>query len=299
MTTISTWFKRFTAFTLCLSALSLNGCKLALLDPKGVIAADEKHMLITAVLLMLLVVIPVIFLAVSVSHKYRASNTKAKYTPDWGHSTLLEIIWWTIPCVIIAILATLTWITTHKLDPYRPLDVKGKPLVIQAIALNWKWLFIYPEQNIAVVNFLQFPVNQPVRFLLTSDAPMNAFQIPRLAGQIYTMSGMQTKLNLMATEKGDYRGYSANYSGNGFSGMHFVAHVGTTEEFNQWVKSIKKSTSSSSSLNLDKYNLLMKDSENNPVEYFSSVSPDLYNTVLMKFMMPMGSAQDQKSLENR
>jgi len=299
MTTFSKWLKRLSALMVGGAAMTLSGCKqMVILDPEGIIAADEKRILIIAVLLMLLVVLPVIFLAVTISHKYRASNKKANYTPDWGHSTILEIVWWAIPCVIIAILAAITLTSSHSLDPYRPLDEKGKPLVIQVVALNWKWLFIYPEQNIAVVNFVQFPVNQPIRFLITSDAPMNSFQIPSLAGQIYAMAGMQTKLNLLATKTGDYRGYSANYSGNGFAGMNFTARVSSQKEFDEWVKSVK-AKSSNPSLTLERYNDIMKDSENNPVEYFSSVSPNLFNIVLMKFMMPMGSVQDQKNLENR
>src|SRR5690606_21377611 len=134
---------------------------------------------------------------------YRASNKKATYNPNWSHNTTLEIIWWTIPCIIIVVLAIITWISTHRLDPYRPLDVETnkKPIVIEAIALDWKWLFIYPEQNIATNNYVQFPVDVPITFKITSDAPMNAFIIPSLAGQIYAMEGMQTKMHLIADEK--------------------------------------------------------------------------------------------------
>jgi cytochrome o ubiquinol oxidase subunit 2 len=293
MVTESRCRKILSRVSLLIGALVLSGCKMAVLDPKGIIAYDEKHLLITAVLLMLIIVIPVIFLAVIISIKYRAGNTKATYTPDWGHSTILEIIWWTIPCIIIAILAVMTWKSSHQLDPYRPLDVKGKPLVIQVIALNWKWLFIYPEQNIAAINFVQFPVNRPITFLITSDAPMNAFQIPRLAGQIYAMAGMQTKLHLMATETGDYRGFSANYTGDGFYGMKFIARVSSSEDFEKWVNTVKAIPHT---LSLEEYNKLMKDSVNNPPEYFSSAKTNLFNDVMMKFMMPMG---DTHSLENR
>ncbi len=281
--------------SLIIGVLLLSGCKYAILDPKGMVAADEKHLLVTAVLLMLIVVIPVIFLAVMVSWKYRAGNKKAEYTPDWGHSTILEIIWWTIPCIIIGILAVLTWIGTHQLDPYRPLDVPGKPIRIQVVALNWKWLFIYPDQRIASVNFVQFPVNQPVRFFITSDAPMNSFQIPRLAGQIYAMAGMQTKLNLIASEKGDYRGLSTNYSGDGFAGMKFIARASSQQDFDQWVKAVKKSHHP---LSMAVYRDLMKPSENNPPEYFSNVENDLFHEVMMKFMMPMPN-ESMKDLENR
>jgi cytochrome o ubiquinol oxidase subunit 2 len=278
---------------LLISALVLSGCKMAVLDPKGIIAYDEKNLLITAVLLMLIVVIPVIFLTVVISIYYRAGNTKSKYRPHWGHSTILEIIWWTLPCIIIAILAVITWTSSHQLDPYRPLDAKEKPLVIQVIALNWKWLFIYPEQNIATINMIQFPVNKPITFLITSDAPMNSFQIPRLGGQIYAMAGMQTKLHLMASEMGDYRGFSANYTGDGFYGMKFIARVSSQADFQKWVNTVK---SVPHPLTSEEYNKLMKDSTNVPPEYYSEAKTNLYHDVMMKFMMPMG---DTHSLENR
>lgn len=273
-----------------LAALLLTGCSvehMGVLDPKGTIAVDERLLLFTAVGLMLLVVIPVILLNFIFAWKYRASNTKAKYSPDFAHSTILEIVWWTIPIIIIAILATITWITSHRYDPYRPLDnTKVKPLVIQVVALNWKWLFIYPEQNIATVNFVQMPENVPVRFFITADAPMNSFQIPQLAGQIYAMPGMQTELNVMGTEDGDYPGFSANYSGVGFSGMTFTARVSSQKDFDEWVK---KSQHTKQKLSKDVYEQLAQPSENNPVAYYAPVSPDLFNYVIMKYMMPMSS----------
>lgn len=283
-----------TATTLGLTLL-ISGCNAALLDPKGIIAADEKELLITAVLLMLVVVIPVIFLTVIISWKYRAGNTKAKYSPEWGHSNLIEAVCWSVPCFIIAILGVITWTSSHQLDPYRPLAVKGKPLIIQVIALNWKWLFIYPDQHIATVNFVQFPENVPVRFLITSDAPMNSFQIPRLAGQIYAMAGMQTKLNIMATAQGDFHGMSTNFSGPGFSNMQFIARVSSQAQFDEWVKAAQKSKGTEKSngkLTLEAYNNLALPTENVPVEYFSSVANDLYNTVMMKYMMPMSNTNN-------
>lgn len=262
----------------------LSGCNYALLNPSGIIAADEKHLLIVATLLMLIIVVPVIFLTFYVAWRYRATNTNATYAPEWTHSTALEIVWWTIPCIIIAILAIMTWFSTHQLDPYKPLATKTKPLIIQAIALEWKWLFIYPDQNIATINFVELPVNVPVEFLITADAPMNSFQIPKLAGQIYAMAGMQTKLNLMANQIGDFPGLSTNYSGEGFSDMGFVTRVTNQKEFAQWVKTIKHQPKK---LTDTAYNQLVLPSEKNPVEYFSSANKDLFSTVMMKFMMPM------------
>ena len=255
------------------------------LDPKGMIAAHEKKLMIDALLLMSTIVVPVIILTLLIARKYRASNTKAKYTPNWAHGTALEAGWWVLPIIIIAVLGTMTWRTTHELDPYKPLDVKGagQPVTIQVIALDWKWLFIYPDQNIATVNYIEFPVNTPVNFLITSDAPMNSFQIPQLGGQIYAMAGMQTKLHLIADTPGDYKGRSVSFSGEGFTGMTFIAHVGSQQEFDTWVKSVK---ASKNTLDMNAYNQLVKPSENNPVMLFSSVTNNLFSNVIMKYMGP-------------
>ena len=265
---------------------------LGVLSPHGIIASDERLLLITAVGLMLIVVIPVIILTIVFAWKYRASNTNAKYSPEFSHSTVLEVVWWSIPIVIIGILAVITWVTSHRYDPYRPLDVKTKPIIIQVIALNWKWLFIYPDQNIATVNFVEFPVNVPVRFFITADAPMNSFQIPQLAGQIYAMPGMRTELNLMASQTGDFLGLSANYSGVGFAGMNFIARATSQADFDAWVKKIQRSPGK---LTQDAYTQLEQPSENNPQAFYSSISDkDLFNTVIMSFMMPMPQQMPQK-----
>jgi len=257
---------------------------LGVLSPHGIIASDERLLLITAVGLMLIVVIPVIILTVVFAWKYRASNTKAKYSPDFAHSTILEVIWWSIPIIIIGILAVITWVTSHRYDPYRPLDIKTKPIIIQVIALDWKWLFIYPDQNIATVNFVELPVNVPVRFFITADAPMNSFQIPQLAGQIYAMPGMRTELNLMASQTGDFMGMSTNYSGVGFAGMNFTARATSQADFDTWVKTVQKS---SQRLSKDAYKQLQQPSENNSVQSYSTVTNDLFNNVMMSYMMPM------------
>ncbi|MGJ3494356.1 Ubiquinol oxidase subunit 2 precursor [Piscirickettsia salmonis] len=268
--------------TLALMTL-LTGCKAELWDPKGMVAAEEKQLFIIATLLMLIVVIPVLIMTAIFSWRFRASNTKEKYRPDWSHSTLLEIIWWGVPIILIIILAVLTWVSSFRLDPYRPLDVAGKPVTIQAISLNWKWLFIYPEQNIATVNFIQFPAHRQIRFLITSDAPMNSFAIPQLAGQIYAMEGMQTKLHLIANETGEFNGRSTNYSGNGFSGMKFIAKASTQKEFDQWVRKVKASPSQ---LTMKAYDQLIMPTKNHQVEYYSTVTKGLFHKVIMKFMSP-------------
>ncbi len=271
---------------LCLSTVSvllLSGCNMVILNPKGMIAADEKFYLITALLLMFTIVIPVIILTFVIARKYRASNVDAKYTPEWAHSNLLEAVWWAVPMVIILILGIITWVSTHKLDPYRPLVSKTKPVTIEVVALEWRWLFIYPEQHIATVNFIEFPVNTPVAFKITADAPMNSFQIPALGGQIYAMAGMQTKLHLITDQPGDYKGRSVSFSGAGFTNMKFIARATSKEDFDKWVKTVQQSNNP---LNWTVYNELAKPSKVEKVQYYSSVTDNLYGKVMMKFMKP-------------
>ncbi|MEK7148742.1 MAG: ubiquinol oxidase subunit II [Patescibacteria group bacterium] len=252
-------------------------------NPKGIIALAEMNLIITTTLLMLIVVIPVFVLLAVFVWRYRASNTKAKYTPDWHSNRALEIIWWTIPIIIISIIAGITWTSSHELDPYKPIVSNVPPITIQVVALDWKWLFIYPEQNIATVNFVQFPKDTPVNFKITADAPMNSFWIPQLAGQIYAMAGMDTKLHIVSNEEGEYAGVSANYSGFGFSGMKFIAKATSKEEFDKWVKEVRQSPNA---LSLDEYNKLAKKSRNNEVAYYSSVAEKLYTMIIMKYMTP-------------
>lgn len=268
----------------------LSGCKAALLNPKGMIAADEKHIMLTSVWLMLIVVVPVLILTFAFCWRYRASNTKATYSPDWSHSTTLEIIWWSVPCVIIAILGVITWNSANRLDPYKPLTTanNAKPVIIQAISLEWKWLFIYPDEHVATVNYVNIPVGVPIQFLITAEGPMNSIQIPQLAGQIYAMAGMQTKLNLIADAPGDYRGMAANFTGEGFSDMNFVVHAGTTDEFHQWVKTAQASPTK---LTMAEYNKLVKPSEHNAVQLYSSAGKEIFEASIMKYMMPMHDAK--------
>jgi len=260
----------------------LSGCQGGILDPKGQVAADEKSLIITATLLMLLVVIPVIVMTLVFAWKYRASNTKAEYQPKWSHSNKIEAVVWIIPIIIVACLAVVTWKTTHKLDPYRPLDSDKPPINVQVVALNWKWLFIYPDLGIATVNELAFPKDVPVNFRITSDVAMNSFFIPQLGGQIYAMAGMETKLHLVANEPGTYKGFSANYSGAGFSGMKFNAIATPTEaEFDAWVK---KAREGGAKLDADAYLALAAPSEANPPAYYTLGEPRLFDAVLHKYM---------------
>lgn len=264
-------------------ALLLSGCNMALLDPKGAIGMEQKSLIMTATWLMLIVVVPVIIMTFLFAWKYRASNKNATYSPNWSHSNKIEFVVWTIPCIIILILGTLTWKSTQALDPRNPLPSENKPLVIEAISLDWKWLFIYPEQGIATVNEIAFPANVPVQFKVTSGSVMNSFFIPQLGSQIYAMAGMQNQVHLIANEEGVYKGMSANYSGKGFSGMKFTATATSADKFDEWVMKVKQSAKG---LQMADYEQLAKPTENNAVEYFSSVKSGLYQDIINKYMDP-------------
>jgi cytochrome o ubiquinol oxidase subunit 2 len=267
---------------------------MGVLNPKGEIAVAQKSLLITAVSLILIVVIPVFIMLFSFAWRYRAGNTKAKYTPDWHTNTSLEIVWWAVPIIIVTILSFLTWKSTHDLDPFKPINSNVKPVVIQVVALEWKWLFIYPEEHIATVNFLQIPKDAPINFIITADAPMNAFWIPQLGSQIYAMAGMSAKLHLIANEEGVYKGVSSNFSGDGFSGMKFDTKVVSGEEYASWVNTVRTSPEV---LTKEKYQELTKKTQNNPVEYFSFVVEGLYDSIIMKFMSPEHQGKDMRSRE--
>jgi len=219
----------------------------------------------------------VIIMAIGFAWRYRASNTKATYAPRWSHSTAIEVVVWTIPVIIIAILATLTWTSSHELDPYKPIESSVKPINVDVVSMDWKWLFIYPDYNIATVNELAFPVDTPVNFRITSTTVMNSFFIPQLGSQIYSMSGMQTKLHLIARETGTFAGLSANYSGPGFSDMHFKAHATTQQGFEDWVAKVR---ASSNPLTTEGFAALNKPSERNPVTYFSDTPPSMFDFIL-------------------
>jgi cytochrome o ubiquinol oxidase subunit 2 len=258
-------------------AVLLSGCQLDVLSPKGDIGVHERSLIFTAMGLMLVVVVPVIVLTLWFAWRYRASNTKATYAPKWAHSNAIEAVMWGIPCVIIAILAWITWTSTHKLDPYRPLASKVKPVTIQAVSLDWKWLFIYPDYGVASVNQIAFPVDVPVKFEITSGTVMNAFFIPRLGSQVYAMAGMQTQLHLIAREQGSYEGLSSNYSGAGFSDMHFKAIATSAQGFKDW---IGKARAVPATLDANAYQSLLKPSERVPVSYYGSVAPGMFAHIL-------------------
>lgn len=281
--------------------LILNGCDSVLLNPKGQIALEQRSLILTAFGLMLIVVIPAILMAVMFTWKFRQSNTKAKYTPNWSHSNKIEAVVWGVPILIIVFLAALTWKSTHALEPSRPLTSAIKPIEIDVVSLDWKWLFIYPEQGIATINQIAFPVNTPIFFKVTSNTVMNAFFIPTLGSQIYAMAGMQTKLHLIANEPGTYDGLSSSYSGKGFSGMKFKA-ITTADNavFEQWVAKVKQSSNNLATM--DDFEKLAIPSENHPVEYFASANPNLFKQIINKFMshenMPEQSEHHNMDMNN-
>jgi cytochrome o ubiquinol oxidase subunit 2 len=270
----------------------LSGCDTVVMSPSGDIAAQQANLLVWATGLMLIIVIPVIFFIILFAWRYRASNKEADYQPDWDHSTSLELLIWAAPLAIVIALGALTWVSTHQLDPYRPLDriAENKPipegvdtLIVEVVAMDWKWLFFYPEQGIAVVNQLAAPVDRPIKFKITSTTMMNSFFIPALAGQIYAMGGMETKLHAVINEAGVYDGFSANYSGAGFNGMRFKFHGMPEDDFEQWVAKVK---ADGDILSRSVYKELAKPSEYNPVQYYSAVEPELYESILNRCVEP-------------
>ncbi|MFT4070174.1 ubiquinol oxidase subunit II [Paraburkholderia sp.] len=273
--------KRPASFLSASLMLLLSGCSnLDILNPKGSVGVAERDLIATSTWAMLIVVVPVIALTLFFAWRYRASNRNADYRPGWTHSTGIEVAVWTIPTLIILFLAVLTWRTTHELDPYRPLESQVKPINVEVVALDWKWLFIYPDLGIASVNQLAIPVGTPVNFRITSDTVMNSFFIPQLGGQIYAMAGMQTRLHLIADHAGDYAGLAANFSGKGFSDMKFRTLATSPEDFNAWVTKVR---ASSDRLDMDRYHAVSEPSEKDPVRYFSTVDPKLFNNIIARY----------------
>ena len=263
--------------------LPLAGCGPELLDPKGPIGEQEKNLILIALGLMLLVVIPVIFLTLYFAWRYRASNDKAAYAPNWAHSTRIELVVWTIPCVIVCFLAVLIWRTTHSLDPYQPLESRVQPVRVEVVALNWKWLFIYSDYGIASVNQLVVPAGTPIDFKITAESIMNSFFIPQLGSQIYAMPGMQTQLHLIADKPGTYLGESASFSGPGFSGMRFDAVAVSRAQFDRWVDAAQKAPRR---LDHAAYMRLTAPSYNERPALYAHTQPDLFLGVVNSYMPP-------------
>lgn len=277
--------------------LGLAGCDahfIGLLNPKGVIAYQERKLFFDTLALMLIVVLPVIIMSFTFIYHYQVSHRTTDYKPNWSHSYFLEALWWGIPCAIIAILAVLTWKKTHELDPYRPIPGQTQPpLIIQAIALPWKWLFIYPEQHIATINYVKVPVGRQVEYWITADnVPMSAFFVPQLGSQIYAMAGMRTRLHLLANEIGTYEGKNTQFNGDGFSDMHFVVDVVTPDAMEKWVNEVKKSPNF---LNNTAYQALLKPSINNQPQFFSRAETDLFNQAIATYMNSIGTVHPREN----
>jgi cytochrome o ubiquinol oxidase subunit 2 len=216
------------------------GCG-GVLDPVGPIGAQEKQILFNSTAIMLAIIIPVILATFAFAWWFRAGNKKAKYMPDWDYSGRIELVIWSIPLLTVILLGGIAWIGSHDLDPAKPLPSAAKPLNVEVVSLDWKWLFIYPDLGIATVNQLAVPTGTPVNFRLTSATVWNVFFVPRFGTMIYTMPGMATRLNLQANEDGVYDGQSSHFSGDGFSGMRFKVQALPADQFNAWVSSARRS----------------------------------------------------------
>lgn len=256
----------------------------SVLSGGGVVGAQESALIIHATLLMLIVIVPVLGLLFFFAWRYRAGSG-ARYEPEWEHSALDELVWWAVPLEIVLVLAAVTWISTHKLDPHKALASNTPALQVEVVALPWKWLFIYPQYGIATVNELYIPAGTPITFAITAQAPMNSFWIPALGGQIYAMTGMVVPLSLMADKPGTYQGLSANYSGPGFADMHFVATAMDSASFEQWAQSMQQGTSS---LTFAAYAALAAPGTTTPLTFGTS-DPALFDEILNQFEQP-GSA---------
>ncbi|NBC36205.1 ubiquinol oxidase subunit II [Novosphingobium sp. FSY-8] len=275
------------------SLFALTACNPVVLHPAGDIAQQQAHLVVVATVLMLLIIVPVMALTVLFAWRYRAGNQDATYDPEWHHSTQLELVIWSAPLLIIIALGSVTWVGTHMLDPFRPLDriAEGKPipagtkpLDIQVVALDWKWLFIYPEQKIATVNELALPVDRPVTFHITSSTVMNSFYVPALAGQIYAMPGMTSKLHAVLNKEGEYTGFSANYSGSGFSQMRFKTLGLNAADFDKWADGVR--SSKGGTLDTANYMQLEQPTVADPVRRYAAVSADLFDKIVNLCVRP-------------
>lgn len=267
------------------------------LEAGGEIGQKERGLLYFGLLLAVIVVVPTFALTIYIALKYRESNHekspgKVKYTPDFDHSRLFEGIWWGIPIVIIGVLCVVAWNSAHSLDPYKSLASAKKPLVIQVVSLDWKWLFIYPEQSVASVNLAEIPVGVPVDFHVTSDTIMNSFWVPGLGGQIYSMPGMDTQLHEITYKPGDYFGSPANIAGKGFARMDFTVRAASEADFNTWVTQARNAPQV---LNTQTYAQLAKPSSSVPVTYYAGVPDGLFDDIVMKYMMPMPGTTTPKA----
>ncbi|HTY48677.1 MAG TPA: ubiquinol oxidase subunit II [Steroidobacteraceae bacterium] len=272
------------------AALPLSACQMDVLDPHGPIGAQERLILIDSTVIMLAIIIPVIIATLAFAWWFREGNPRATRLPHWSYSGRIEFVVWAIPALVILFLGAIAWVSSHDLDPPKPLDSQVQPLDIDVVALDWKWLFIYPEQGVASVNHLVVPVGTPLRFHTTSAGPMNVFFIPQLGSQIYSMAGMETRVNLMADDPGTYRGLSANFSGEGFSDMQFRVDALPRERYEDW---LDRTRTGGGVLDANAYAALMRPSAQEPARTFGTVTSGLFDAILMH----PGTAPTQAQLE--
>jgi cytochrome o ubiquinol oxidase subunit 2 len=264
------------------AAAFLGGCsQMLLLDPKGPIGEAERFVIIAAFVLMLIVVLPVFVMVFWFTRRYRASNQKAAYRPKWSYSAKIDLAMWLVPLAIVTALGILSWNNTFSLDPFKPIESGVKPINIEVVSLDWKWLFIYPDYDIAMVNQLVFPAKVPLSFRLTSATVLTSFFIPQLGSQIYAMAGRQSRLHLMADEPGTYAGHNQQFSGRGYADMHFKAIATSREQFEAWVQKVRQSPDK---LDAARYEELAKPSAGYPVTYFSAVKAALFDEIVRKFL---------------
>ncbi|MDN5924549.1 MAG: ubiquinol oxidase subunit II [Xanthomonadales bacterium] len=282
----------------------LGGCHMVLLDPAGDVARQQSDIMITTTIIIALIIVPVMIAIGIIAWRYRASNHKAAYDGKWDHSPQLELLVWAAPLLIIIAVGAISWIGTHMTDPYRPLDQvapgkvvhdKMQPLEVDVVSMRWKWLFFYPQYGIATVNELAAPVDRPIHFKLTSSDMMDAFFVPDLAGMIYTMPGMQTKLHAVINHPGKFKGMSSNYSGAGFTDMRFWFYGMNAAEFEQWVAKVR---ASGHQLDTQTYTQLHQPQRAVPVHYYAGFAPGLYTRILNRCVNPGEVCIDQHMLRN-
>jgi cytochrome o ubiquinol oxidase subunit II len=249
------------------------------LDPQGPISSAERLILLNATAIMLVVVLPVIVLTLAFAWWYRASNARAAYRPDWSYSGHIELVVWSIPAMVVILLGAVTWTGSHVLDPARKLESDTPPIRIEVVSLDWKWLFIYPDQQVAAVNQLVVPAGTPIEFMSTSATVMNDFFVPQLGSQIYTMPGMATRLNLLADLPGDYPGLAAHFSGDGFSDMRFIVHAVPGSQFPGWLARVR---AAGMALDADTYSQLARPGSNAKMQTYGSIDPNLFERIVQQ-----------------
>jgi cytochrome o ubiquinol oxidase subunit 2 len=291
--------KRLRGLLLLPPSLTLGGCNLVLLHPAGDVARQQSSLMVASVILMSLIIVPVLIAIGVIAWRYRATNSRAEYDAEWDHSSKFELVVWAAPLLIIIVLGAMTWISTHQLDPYRSLTRVGagrpvaadtKPLEVEVVSLDWKWLFFYPQYGIATVNELAAPVDMPIHFTLTSTETMNSFFIPSLAGQVYSMPGMQTVLNAVINKPGDFDGFSSNYSGEGFTDMRFRFRGMSSRDFSQWIATVR---ATGGNLDTHAFDLLNQPSRAEPVHHYARFDPDLYHRILNRCVDPGQMCMDK------